>query len=121
MPNRCVVLRARSVMTSVAAVFGAALAGIGTPVVGAAAEPSLLIVCLGDSLTEGFQVLPDQSYPALLEARLRELGHDVRVVNAGISGSTSASGVSRLQWQLRAKPDIVILAEVKIETRLAPV
>lgn len=104
-------IRTRRVVTGVAAVvFAAVTAGIGAPLAGAAdAGHSHLIVCLGDSLTEGFQVLPEQSYPALLEARLRELGHDVRVVNAGISGSTSASGVSRLGWQLRAKPDILIL------------
>ncbi|MFP8879484.1 MAG: arylesterase [Myxococcota bacterium] len=104
-------VRTRRVIARVAVVFGVAIAGIGVDLLGdtAAAEHEQLIVCLGDSLTEGFGVLPEQSYPALLEARLRQLGHDVRVVNAGISGSTSASGVSRLEWQLRAKPDIVIL------------
>ncbi len=70
-----------------------------------------LVLCLGDSLTEGYGVAPEQSYPSLLERRLRESGRaDARVVNAGISGSTSASAVSRLRWQLKAKPDVVILA-----------
>ena len=68
------------------------------------------VVCLGDSLTEGYGVQPEQSYPAQLQERLIALGREgVRVVNAGISGSTSASGLSRLRWQLRAEPDIVIL------------
>ena len=98
--------RTRRVATTIAVVC-VAIAGVGASHA-SAADPQL-VVCLGDSLTEGFQVSPDQSYPALLEARLRELGYDVRVVNAGISGSTSASGVSRLGWQLRSKPDIVIL------------
>jgi acyl-CoA thioesterase-1 len=98
--------RTRRVATTIAVVC-VAIAGVGASHA-SAADPQL-VVCLGDSLTEGFQVSPDQSYPALLEARLRELGHNVRVVNAGISGSTSASGVSRLGWQLRSKPDIVIL------------
>ncbi len=69
------------------------------------------VLCLGDSLTEGYGVAPEQSYPHRLEARLRERGHaDVRVVNAGTSGATSASALSNLRWHLRAKPDILILA-----------
>jgi acyl-CoA thioesterase-1 len=69
------------------------------------------ILCLGDSLTEGYGVDPRSAWPALLEQRLRDLGRsDVRVVNAGISGATSASAVSRLRWQLRARPDVLILA-----------
>lgn len=77
--------------------------------VGASAGP--LVLCLGDSLTEGYGVEPEQSYPSLLERRLRSAGRaELRVVNAGISGSTTASAVSRLRWQLRAKPDVVILA-----------
>jgi acyl-CoA thioesterase-1 len=77
-------------------------------VVGARAET---IVCLGDSLTEGFGVAPERAWPSLLEQRLREAGHeDVRVINAGISGSTTASALSRLRWQLRSRPDILLLA-----------
>jgi acyl-CoA thioesterase-1 len=69
------------------------------------------IVCLGDSLTEGFGVSPERSYPSLLQQRLQDAGHeDVRVVNAGISGSTTASALSRLRWQLRSGPDILLLA-----------
>jgi acyl-CoA thioesterase-1 len=76
---------------------------------GAGAEP--LVLCLGDSLTEGYGIAPENSYPRLLERRLREQGHpDARVINAGISGSTTASAVSRLRWQLKARPDVVILA-----------
>ena len=82
------------------------------PVAPAVAEdgPELRIVCLGDSLTEGYGLAPEKAYPSLLEGELRERGHPVRVVNAGISGSTSASAVARLRWQLRSEPDIVILA-----------
>jgi acyl-CoA thioesterase-1 len=69
------------------------------------------ILCLGDSLTEGYGVEHEAAYPARLERRLKELGHsDVRVTNAGISGATSASAVSRLKWQLRERPEILILA-----------
>jgi acyl-CoA thioesterase-1 len=76
-----------------------------------AAGARTTILCLGDSLTEGYGVDPQRAWPALLEQRLRALGHaDVRVVNAGISGATSASAVSRLRWQLKAQPDVLILA-----------
>jgi acyl-CoA thioesterase I len=77
--------------------------------VGASGEGPV-ILCLGNSLTEGYGVSPEQSYPSLLEERLHRSGYPgARVINAGISGSTSASAVSRLQWQLRAKPDVVLL------------
>lgn len=79
-----------------------------------AASPSPdgpVVLCLGDSLTEGQGVAPEQAWPSVLERRLRTSGHPgARVVNAGISGSTSASAVSRLKWQLRAQPDLLILA-----------
>ena len=68
------------------------------------------MVCLGDSLTEGYGLAPEQSYPSLLERMLRDRGHAVRVVNAGVSGSTSASAASRLRWQLRSRPDVVVIA-----------
>ena len=69
-----------------------------------------VIVTLGDSLTAGLGVAADEAYPALLEARLREAGFSYRVVNAGVSGDTSAGGVRRLDWVLRAKPEIVLVA-----------
>lgn len=69
------------------------------------------VLCLGDSLTEGYGVLPEEAYPALLEKHLHANGHkNVEVINAGIAGSTTASAWSRLNWQLRAKPKILILA-----------
>jgi acyl-CoA thioesterase-1 len=69
-----------------------------------------VIVALGDSLTAGLGVAPDEAYPALLEARLRAAGFDYRVVNAGISGDTSAGGLRRLDWVLRSRPDVAIVA-----------
>ena len=70
-----------------------------------------VILCLGDSLTEGYGVEPEQAFPSLLEARLRANGHPgARVINAGISGSTSASAAQRLRWQLRSRPDVLVLA-----------
>ena len=69
-----------------------------------------LIVVLGDSLTEGFGVAKEEAYPHLLEKELQRKGHFVKVINAGISGSTSASAPSRLLWYIKARPEIVILA-----------
>ena len=69
-----------------------------------------LIVVLGDSLTEGFGVAKEEAYPHLLEKELLRKGHSVKVINAGISGSTSASAPSRLRWYIKTHPDIVILA-----------
>ena len=74
------------------------------------ATAQTLIVALGDSLTEGFGVAKEEAYPYLVEQELIRKGYSVRIINAGISGSTSASAPSRMQWYLRVKPDIVILA-----------
>jgi acyl-CoA thioesterase-1 len=69
------------------------------------------ILCLGDSLTEGLGVDPEQAWPDLLERELRSNGFPrAEVVNAGVSGSTSASASQRLRWQLRSPPDLLILA-----------
>src|SRR6266566_7830094 len=74
-----------------------------------AGEPHV-IVAFGDSLTAGLGVRPEESYPSRLEARLRAAGYDYRVVNAGVSGDTTAGGLRRVDWALRAHPDIVIVA-----------
>lgn len=77
-----------------------------------ASEPASgqgVIVAFGDSLTAGLGVAPQDSYPARLEAKLRREGHAYRVINAGISGDTTAGGLRRVDWVLRAEPDIVIL------------
>ncbi|MGE0633906.1 MAG: arylesterase [Pseudobdellovibrionaceae bacterium] len=69
------------------------------------------ILVLGDSLTEGYGVAKESAYPALLEKKLKENGYPkIEIVNAGISGSTTASGAGRLDWLLKKKPDVMILA-----------
>lgn len=73
----------------------------------AAEEP--VIVAFGDSLTAGLGVDAGHTYPALLGARLRREGFDYRVINAGVSGDTTAGGLRRVDWALRLKPEIVIL------------
>lgn len=67
------------------------------------------IVAFGDSLTAGFGLSPSQSYPALLQKRLAADGFAYEVVNAGISGDTSAGGVRRIDWSLEGDVRIVIL------------
>jgi len=69
-----------------------------------------VIAVLGDSLTAGLGVAPDDAYPALLEARLKREDYDYRVVNAGVSGDTSSGGLRRLDWVLKLKPEVVIVA-----------
>jgi acyl-CoA thioesterase I len=68
------------------------------------------VLAFGDSLTAGLGVAPDEAYPALLQARLHARGYGYRVVNAGVSGDTTAGALRRVDWALRARPDIVIVA-----------
>lgn len=70
---------------------------------------SFTVLCLGDSLTAGYGLPDYQAWPAVLEARLRDDGYPVRVINAGTSGDTSAGGLSRVDWVLRAEPDLAIV------------
>ena len=67
------------------------------------------IVAFGDSLTAGLGVPPAQSYPMQLQKRLEALGYSYQVVNAGVSGETTAGGLRRVPWILAGKPNMVIL------------
>ena len=68
------------------------------------------ILCLGDSLTAGYGVAKEQSYPSLLQNKLTRYKLPYKVINAGVSGDTSAGGLRRLGWLLKqSSPDIVIL------------
>jgi acyl-CoA thioesterase I len=69
-----------------------------------------VVLAFGDSLTAGSGVLADEAYPALLQARLRREGYAYRVVNAGVSGETTAGARRRLPWALRTNPTVVIVA-----------
>src|SRR5574340_708128 len=62
------------------------------------------IVAFGDSLTAGLGVSPEQSYPAQLQKQLDALGYHYQVVNAGVSGDTSAGGLRRVAWVLTGNP-----------------
>ena len=67
------------------------------------------ILFLGDSLSEGVGLDEEQSFPRLVERNLKAKKHDVIVTNGGVSGSTSASGLTRLKWHLKKPTDILVL------------
>jgi acyl-CoA thioesterase-1 len=67
------------------------------------------ILAFGDSLTAGLGVAAEDAYPAQLQRRLDEKGIRYRVINAGVSGDTTAGGVRRVEWVLKSRPDIVLL------------
>jgi acyl-CoA thioesterase-1 len=67
------------------------------------------ILFLGDSLTEGYQLAKEEAFPALIEKELQKTNKSVKVINGGVSGATSASGLKRMDWYLKAKPDILVL------------
>lgn len=68
------------------------------------------LLALGDSLTAGYGLPAAEAFPVQLEAALKAKGRDVRVVNAGVSGDTSAGGLARLDWALADKPQAAIVA-----------
>jgi len=68
------------------------------------------ILFLGDSLTAGLGVKKEQAYPALIQEKIHERNLSFEVINAGLSGDTSAGGLARLDWVLRNKVDILVLA-----------
>ena len=68
------------------------------------------IVCLGDSLTAGLGLVETQSFPSLLQQKVDEDGYSYEVVNAGVSGDTSAGGLRRLDWALQENVRVLILA-----------
>jgi acyl-CoA thioesterase-1 len=67
------------------------------------------IVFLGDSLTAGYGLEQSQAVPALIQARLKKEGYPFEVVNAGVSGDTSAGGLSRLEWSLSGDVRILVV------------
>ena len=95
-----------------AAILSTVLA-VGTLAFSPAHAASLkTIVCFGDSLTAGYGLDdPDsQAYPAQLQAKIKEAGVPYHVVNAGLSGETTAGGLRRVDWILRQPVDVIVLA-----------
>jgi acyl-CoA thioesterase-1 len=67
------------------------------------------VLALGDSLTAGYGLEQDESFPAQLEKALLAAGYAVKVVNSGVSGDTSAGGLARIEWSLADRPQIVVV------------
>ncbi len=85
----------------------AVCAGLVWAPAAALAEPT--IIALGDSLTAGYGLPQGDSFPAQLERYLAAAGHEVKIVNAGVSGDTTAGGRARLAWTLAEPADLVIV------------
>ncbi len=77
---------------------------------GAAQAEPVTVAALGDSLTQGYGLLPEEGFVPQLEAWLRAAGAEVTVVNAGVSGDTTAGGLARAAWTLTPEVDAVIVA-----------
>lgn len=85
------------------------LVSVAPPAAGPPAAPA--VVFLGTSLTAGYGLPEDEAYPALVQAKIDAAGLAYRVVNAGVSGETSAGGLRRLDWLLR-QPVAVLVVEL---------
>lgn len=77
--------------------------------VAAEAPKSITILAFGDSLTAGYGLASHEGFAAKLEAALKAKGISARVINAGLSGDTTAGGIARLDWALEPKPDFAIV------------
>ena len=77
--------------------------------IAAPADQPLRIVVLGDSLVAGFGIRPSEAFPVQLERALKERGHAVEVINAGVSGDTTAGGLERVGWAVPERTGAVIL------------
>ncbi len=89
----------RAVLLAAAAVLGAERA-----------QAEVVVAALGDSLTQGFGLPAEAGFVPVLESWLSERGHDVRLINAGVSGDTTAGGLSRVAWTLTDDVDAMIVA-----------
>jgi acyl-CoA thioesterase-1 len=75
-------------------------------------QANVTILFLGDSLTEGYGIPSDKAYPQIVKKKFKkDLGKNINVLNLGVSGSTTSSGLSRLKWILgQKKIDIIVIA-----------
>lgn len=89
---------------------GGALWAADAPTSNAAQASAGRIVILGDSITAGYGLEPEQAYPALLQEKIAAAGLPFTVVNAGVSGDTTAGGLRRLDWTLAREADVLIVA-----------
>jgi acyl-CoA thioesterase-1 len=100
----------RSTASSAAPQPAASASGSSTPAAPVHQDARPKIVLLGDSLTAGLGLPMEQAYPALLQERLDRDGLEYEIVNAGVSGDTSAGGLARLDWALQGDVRILLVA-----------
>lgn len=72
--------------------------------------PRIRVLFLGDSITAGYGLKPDQAYPELVAELLQKERLRIAPINGGVSGDTTAAGARRLDWQLKSSPDLVVIA-----------
>lgn len=92
-----------------ASVFAGLMLMLSPSAIAEPAKKGLTIVAFGDSLTAGYLLQPNESFPAQLQMALEAKGHKVQIINAGVSGDTTAAGLGRLDWALQPGADAVIL------------
>lgn len=93
-------------MRKVLAIFLVVFSGFA----GVARADEVVIAALGDSLTQGYGLMQEDGFVPQLEGWLRAQGADVRLINAGVSGDTTAGGLSRVGWTLEPEVDAMIVA-----------
>lgn len=71
-----------------------------------------VILVLGNSLAAGYGLTPEEAFPALIQERIHSAGYHYRVINAGVSGETSAGGVRRIDWLLQHHPVAILILEL---------
>ena len=86
-----------------------ALAVLWVTLLSAAAPEPKIVLFLGDSLTAGYGINASQAFPALIQAKIDAKRWNIKVINAGQSGDTSAGGLNRLDWLLKNRVDILVL------------
>jgi acyl-CoA thioesterase-1 len=88
---------------------GMSLAAVGNRVQAATQPDAKTILFFGDSLTAGYGLDPAQAYPALIQAKITARGWNFHVINAGLSGETTAGGLRRIDWVLQQRPIAVLV------------
>ena len=86
-----------------------ALAVLWVTLLSAATPAPKIVLFLGDSLTAGYGIDPSQAFPALIQAKIDAKRWNIKVINAGQSGDTSAGGLARLDWLLKNHVNILVL------------
>lgn len=75
-------------------------------------DPKSNIIFFGNSLTAGYGVEAEEAFPGLIQKRLDSLSYDYNVINAGVSGETTASGLSRVEWVVKRQPVEIFVLEL---------